>query len=152
MSEAAASAVFAVAAALHLGFQLTVTLVVYPALIAAGDPHSPDAGSWQGDHARHSRRIARVVAPVYVFLLLGAGVAVTTGPDLWSATGSAAVLALLAVTALRAAPLHGRLGRAAPEDRPALLRALWRADCARLALAVIVGGLAVAGMLAAPTG
>ena len=45
--------------ALHAGFQLKVTLVVYPAL-ADVQPNL-----WAAAHARHSRRITPLVALVY---------------------------------------------------------------------------------------
>ena len=45
-------------AGMHLGFQLTVDLVVYPALGEVTD------GEWTRAHERHSRRITPVVAAV----------------------------------------------------------------------------------------
>jgi hypothetical protein len=45
--------------ALHAGFQLTVTLVIYAALAGV----QPD--QWVAAHARHSRRITPPVALVY---------------------------------------------------------------------------------------
>lgn len=46
--------------ALHVGFQAVVTLVVYPALAEVL------ATTWTTAHDAHSRRIAAVVAPVYL--------------------------------------------------------------------------------------
>ena len=54
-------ALVAVSAA-HLGFQVVVTMVVYPAL--ADVP----GGRWTAAHERHSRRIALVVGPLYVLV------------------------------------------------------------------------------------
>jgi hypothetical protein len=148
VSDAAVSLAFALTAAVHLGFQLTVTLVVYPALTDAADPAAAD-GTWQRAHDRHSRRIARVVVLVYGSLLLAAAAAVASGPDRWTGVGTTLVLTLLAVTALGAAPLHVRLGRAGAGERAALLHALRLVDLARLGLAVLVALCAGLGLLAA---
>jgi len=56
-------AAFTVAAAIHAGFQVTVTGVVYPALADVPDD------DWSRAHARHSTRIGRVVAVVYPLVL-----------------------------------------------------------------------------------
>ena len=112
---------FALASTLHAGFQLTVTILVYPVLGAR------PADEWEPAHARHSRAIAPVVLLVYA-ALLGTGAAlVLAGPDLagWFALVGAA--SALAVTAFAAAPLHGRLG--ARDDilvRRLLLADRWR--------------------------
>ena len=113
-----------VTAALHLGFQLTVTLVVYPALADV-----PPA-SWERAHADHSRRISVVVAVAYL-PLLGVGVwALLAGPvsaGLVVAAVGAAVSFL--TTAAVAAPTHGRLGSGRTD---ALVRRLLVADRVRL--------------------
>lgn len=124
------------ASAAHAGFQVTVTVLVYPALLRA-EPFAPA-------HRRHSRAIAPVVAVVYGSLLAAGAVRVAAGaldPASWVALGGAAV-ALLA-TALVAAPTHGRLA-AGRTDR--LARRLTRADLVRAAGAVtgLVGALAAA--------
>ena len=54
-------------AAGHLGFQLTVSLVVYPALAEVGDE------AWPVAHERHARRIAPLVGALYVPLVLVLG-------------------------------------------------------------------------------
>jgi len=89
-------------AALHLGFQLTVSALVYPAL---GDTHS----AFEASHVRHSRRIAPLVGVVYAALLAGTGcvVTATSGGLRWVAV--ALTLAVLALTGLGAVPLHRRL-------------------------------------------
>lgn len=113
-------------AAAHLGFQLTVVLVVYPAL---GEV-PPD--TWSGAHERHSRRIVPLVAALYPPLVLLLGWAVATEPR---AAGAwlAVVGGLLSVvtTAAVAAPVHGRLSSVPAADRPALMRRLHRADRVR---------------------
>ncbi|MGI3781931.1 MAG: hypothetical protein ACRYG2_14275, partial [Janthinobacterium lividum] len=61
----------------------------------------------------------------------------------WSAAVATAVA--LVVTAVRAAPLHGRLGRLGPE--PDLVRPLLRADRARTLLALLAVAAALAHAL-----
>jgi hypothetical protein len=116
-------------AALHLGFQATVTVVVYPALASV-----PDA-DWAVAHAAHSRRISLVVALAYL-PLLGVGLwALASGPlsaGLVVAAVGAAISFL--TTALVAAPTHGRLGDGRTE---ALVGRLLVADRVRLLGAVV---------------
>jgi hypothetical protein len=125
------------ATGVHAGFQLTVTALAYPALARVARPEFPRA------HADHSRAIVPLVALVYgavVVTSLGAVVDVPTSVLAWSA-GTASAVAVL-VTALRAAPLHGRLGRLGPE--PDLVRSLLLADRVRtlFALLAVVAALA----------
>ena len=125
-----------VAAALHAGFQLTVTVVVYPAL--ARTP----AAVWPQAHAAHCRRTGAVVALVYGTLLAAWVRVLLAGelPGSWvAAVGS---LLTVATTATVAAPTHTRLGREGP--RPDLLRRLLRADRVRL----LGAGLTLGGALA----
>jgi TRAP-type uncharacterized transport system fused permease subunit len=75
------------AAAVHLGFQLTVSFVVYPAL--ADEPES----RWRAVHDAHSRRITPVVVVVYGFLVVACGWTLVTGPDAWAVVAVAAFLA-----------------------------------------------------------
>jgi Domain of unknown function (DUF1772) len=117
-------------AAGHLGFQLTVSLVVYPALGEVGDE------SWRAAHERHARRIAPLVGAIYVPLVLVLAWTVASEPQAsgtWLALvgGALSVLTTVAI----AAPLHGRLDRAA--ERPELLRDLSRADRIRTVGAVV---------------
>ena len=131
-----ASEALLAAAALHLGFQLVVTAVVYPALVTTPVPDFPAA------HTAHSRRITPVVAVVYGSLLLAWVWVALTGevaPRLWTALAGSVLTA--ATTASVAAPTHARLGREGP--RPELLRRLRRADAVRLVGAVVtlVGAL-----------
>ena len=125
------------ATALHVGFQATVTVLVYPALARTA------AEEWRVAHALHSRRITPLVVVVYAATLLAGVGSMLADPGsaaLWvSVLGTA--LAFL-VTATVAAPAHRRLG--AGRD-PAVIDRLLRADQLRLAGA----GLALAGALAA---
>lgn len=122
------------AAALHLGFQLTVTLVVYPALAAAPD--------WDRAHSAHTRAITPVVVLVYGVLVVAAGWAlVSTWLDPWVLVAVAGVGVALLGTAFVAGPTHGRLG--AGRD-PVLLQRLLLADQVRTAgAAVCLTGAAV---------
>lgn len=125
----------------HLGFQLTVDLVVYPALGDVGPEH------WTEAHDRHGRRITPVVAAIYppLVLLLGWAVVVEPGSvGTWLAVAGG--LLSVATTAAVAAPTHGRLSSAAPSGRAALLRRLDRADRVRSigALVCAAGALALA--------
>jgi hypothetical protein len=109
---------------LHLGFQATVTLLVYPALGRV------PAEEWEEAHAAHARRIAPVVAVVYVAVAAVGTIAVVDRPGdgwVWAAGGASLVAGL--ATAARAAPLHRRLehGRDA-----ATFTALLRVDRVRL--------------------
>jgi hypothetical protein len=122
---------FALASALHAGFQLTVSALVYPTLATR------DAQVWAEHHARHTRGIAPVVVLVYGALVVTGAVLVADGPDAagWCALGGGA--AALALTAVGAAPLHSRL--TARDD--VLVRRLLVVDRWRCAAAV-AGALA----------
>ena len=124
------------ATALHAGFQLTVTLVAYPALVAV------PAGQWTEAHARHSRGIAPLVALVYGATLVACLGATLGAPSPGTWVADAGTLLAFVVTATAAAPPHGRL-TAGPE--PALLRRLLVVDRLRSVGAVV----AVAGALVA---
>jgi len=119
-----------VVAATHAGFQLTVTALVYPALVVT----PPD--DWARAHDRHSRRIAPLVVLLYGGFVVTGVWAVASEP---LSTPLVATLAQAAATVLLtgalAAPLHGRLGAEGP--RPELLRRLQRVDQARAVLAVM---------------
>ena len=126
----------------HLGFQLTVDLVVYPAL---GEVAS---GAWARAHAGHSRRITPVVALVYVPLVLVLGwVALVEPRDVATWVAVAGGLASVGVTAAVAAPIHGRLSSVDADERSVLLARLGRADRVRTAGAVVcaVGAVLLVG-------
>ncbi len=125
------------ASALHAGFQLVVTVVVYPSLAAV-----PRA-EWPRTHEAHSRRITFVVAPVYLALVAALAWVAATEP--WTApravaTGGAVVAVL--TTAAVAAPTHARLRARGPQ--PHLMRRLLRADRVRLVAALTGLGGALA--------
>jgi hypothetical protein len=124
----ATEALLAVSAA-HAGFQLVVTVVVYPALADL----TPDR--WQPAHDAHSRRVTRLVAPLYAAVVAVCGWALVDGPlsapVVVAVAGNAGALA---ATALVAGPTHGRLGREG--KRPELVRRLLLADRVRTVAAV----------------
>ena len=124
------------ATALHAGFQLTVTVVVYPALA------SVPAADWSPAHDAHPRRIAPLVGLVYGAALVASVGAALVTPSAGTVVALTGTLAALLVTAASAAPTHGRLGRGRDD---ALVRTLLRADRLR-ALAAVV---ALAGALVA---
>jgi hypothetical protein len=94
------------AAGAHLGFQLTVTLVVYPALADV----SPDR--WSRAHDAHSRRITPAVVLVYAGLLVAVVASLWSEPaDPAHVAAAAGAAACMTLTAVAAAPLHGRLAR-----------------------------------------
>lgn len=129
-------------AGVHAGFQLVVTVVVYPAL--AEVPRE----RWEPAHRAHSRRIAILVVPLYAAILAVSAVELTRGPDgpaAWCAL--AAQGAAMAITATLAAPAHGRLGASNGDVHQ--MRRLLRVDRLRCAAAV-TGLLAAAISSAAP--
>lgn len=130
-----AATAFALAAALHAGFQLTVTVLVYPALAEV----PPDR--WTGAHARHSRRIAPLVGVVYAALLVSGVAAALDGPGALGWVALALTAGALAVTATLAAPLHGRL----TPDTDDLRARLLTVDRVRCTFAV-TGALAAAAV------
>lgn len=120
-----------VATAVHLGFQVTVTLIVYPALAAT------PASTWATAHAAHSRRIAPLVVVLYAALLASVAAALLERPDLGVIVSAVAVALTFGLTAAGAGPLHVRL-RGARDD--ALLRRLLWVDRVRTlaALAALI--------------
>jgi hypothetical protein len=109
------------ATAVHVGFQLTVTILVYPVLFRAQD--------WSSAHTAHRRAITPVVAVIYTALLAGAAWVLVDGMSGAGILIALAGIALaLGVTAVVAAPLHGRL---AHRREAALLRRLRVADLVR---------------------
>jgi hypothetical protein len=135
MSEHAWSVALLVATAGHAGFQATVTLLVYPALVAVRP------ADWSATHAAHSRRITALVAVLYAAVLtagVGAVLSSPRSPGVWvAAVGTAGVLL---VTATAAAPTHGRL---ADGRTDALVSRLLAVDRVRLLLAVVAATGAV---------
>ena len=131
------SVVLLAATGVHAGFSVTVTRLVYPALLRVAPAGFARA------HTTHSRTIVPVVGLVYGAVLVAVVGAVASDPvsrSAWLAAGAS--LAAVLVTALRAAPLHSRLGRRGPE--PALVRSLVRADRVRTLAALLALVAAVA--------
>ena len=133
MDATPASVLLLAATGVHLGFQLVVTLLVYPGFAEVADEH------WAHHHDRHSRRITPLVVIVYGLLVLACALALWTGPTALE-TASAVGCGVAAVaTAAVAAPAHGRL---AGGRNPAVLRRLLYADRVRLLAAVVAAALA----------
>lgn len=130
------------ATALHLGFQLVVTALVYPALLGAPGER------WAAEHDAHRRRVTPVVAVVYGLLAAACAAALLVGPrDAWSLLSVGACAAVVLVTATAAGPAHGALAAKGRSER--LVRRLRRADALRLAGAVVAAG--AAAVAAAPS-
>jgi hypothetical protein len=127
-------------AGVHLGFQLTVDLLVYPALGEVADDQ------WTVAHERHSRRITPVVAVLYPALVLVLGwTAIARPGEVGTWVSVAGGLLAVVTTAAVAAPTHGRLSSATVDERSVLLRRLDRADRVRTlgASVCVVGALAL---------
>lgn len=118
--------------AVHAGFQLVVSVVVYPSLADSS------VESWPATHEAHSRRISFLVVPLYGLLLVVSAWVLASGPGALAVTSVVANLLAVGITATVAAPTHGRLGR---EGRTSgsMARLLWsdrvRTLCAVVALA-----------------
>ena len=125
------------ASAAHVGFQVVVSAVVYPALAEV------PGGRWSAAHERHSRRMARVVGPLYVVAAAACLWALLSSPDAWTLVAVAGNGVAALVTADVAAPLHRRLPR--PRGHAVLLERLRRVDLVRTASALVA---TVAALLA----
>jgi hypothetical protein len=112
--------------AVHAGFQVTVTALVYPALFRAQD--------WEDAHDAHRRAITPLVAVLYAALVTAAVWALLDEVSAGTAVATAGVALALGVTASVAAPLHGRL---AGHRDPALVRRLKVADLVRTSGAIV---------------
>ena len=116
--------------ALHAGFQLVVSVVVYPAL--ADVP----AERWEPAHEAHARRISWLVAPLYAAVAAACLWLLVAGPPTTATVLAVCGHAVAAgTTAAVAAPAHGRLGREGKQPR--LVRRLLVADRVRTAGAVV---------------
>jgi hypothetical protein len=125
------------AVAVHAGFQLTVTTLVYPALFRTSD--------WLPTHRAHSRAITPLVAVIYGALVVTSAWAVVDGVDsIGTVLALGGITLCLLTTAFFAAPLHGKLagGRDA-----ALVDRLLVADGVRSigAVLALVGALLATG-------
>ncbi len=126
------------ASAAHAGFSLVVSVVVYPALVDGAREPGVD---WTARHDAHSRRIFRVVGPLYLLVAAACVRSLLGGPHGWAWAVLAGNAAAALSTAALAAPTHGRLGTQGPT--PALLTRLVRADRLRTAAALVAGGAAL---------
>ncbi|MET1038770.1 MAG: hypothetical protein ABW075_10870 [Aeromicrobium sp.] len=125
------------AGGLHLGFQAVVTVVVYPMLATTNE------AEWGVVHAAHSRRIAHLVAPLYLVVAVACLWILVAGPaTTWTLLAVVGHAVAAGTTAVSAAPSHGRLGRDGPSARE--LRRLLVADRVRLAGTVVAFGAALA--------
>lgn len=129
----AAQSTFLVASAVHAGFQLTVTALVYPALSRVREQ------DWHGEHERHSRRIVPLVGIVYVFLAGSTIWLLAVDRGGWAWGGAVSAFLVAAVTAFSAAPLHGKLTDRDPE----FIRRLLIVDRSRAGLALVLLGCAI---------
>ena len=128
MSAADASTTaFVVATAAHAGFQLTVTALVYPTLVGVGPER------WAAAHVRHSRGIVPLVVLVYGALVVTSAPFVSHHHGVPAWLGVIGAWGAMLVTAVAAAPTHGRL--VSPE--PPLLRRLLVVDRLRSGLACL---------------
>ncbi|MBA3265729.1 MAG: hypothetical protein H0T14_05060 [Nocardioidaceae bacterium] len=91
------------AMALHAGFQLVVTLVVYPGFAEISDQR------WVAAHAAHSRRIVPLVAIVYAAVVAAAALALTDQTEPLELAAAVAAAGAVASTASVAAPAHRRM-------------------------------------------
>ena len=127
-------------AAGYAGVQWTVRVLVYPQFTAV------PADAWADYHRSHSRRIARVVGPLFTGQLATTGWLLVDAPPhvprAAALAGAACLAVVLAVTGLVAVPQHRRL---AHQFDAAAYRRLLQADSVRLLAA---GGSVAAAALA----
>jgi hypothetical protein len=123
------------ATALHAGFQLSVSCLVYPALGMVPEQ------DWRRLHDLHGRRITPLVGLVYAGVLAGATLALAEDRSPAALTSVAASATALGLTALAAAPLHARLG---PRRDASLFARLLRVDRLRSGSALVALAAAVA--------
>ena len=118
------------ASALHAGFQLVMTVLVYPAF------RTVPVELWAAHHGRHTRRVTWLVVPVYGLLALAGQATLRSGADAWQLVALGLLVGCVVVTATVAGPAHSRL--AASRD-PAALARLLVADRLRCVAAVLAG-------------
>lgn len=126
------------AACAYAGFQVTITVLVYPQLAAIG---RSAPGVFTDHEARHSTRTAVIVGPLFAALVGATGWLVVSDPSsplAWAAAACTAVV--LAVTALAAVPRHDRLRRGFD---PAVMARLQRVDAVRAVAALAQVAIAV---------
>jgi hypothetical protein len=123
--------------AVHFGFQATVTALVYPSLARIPTEH------WASAHQAHSRAITPLVALVYGALAIAGGWALLSDPDLWTLMAVAAITVTFLVTAIAAAPAHGRLGSRHDTQQVRHLLQIDRIRTAAAAIALTAAAVAV---------
>ena len=123
--------------AAYAGFQWTVRGVVYPQF------DQVPAGAFAAYERRHQQRISRVVGPLFVAQLVTTAWLLVTRPSPPVLVGAVCLVAVLAITALGAVPLHRRL---TDGWDAAAFRALLRVDALR-ALAATAGTAAAGAVL-----
>lgn len=133
ISDADVATAFVVATAAHLGFQATVSVLVYPALLLV------EPEGWVRAHRRHSRTIAPLVAVLYAGLVVTSALVLLHDHAVAAWVGAGGAWGAMLVTAAAAAPTHAQLS--APD--PALLRHLLRVDRIRAVLAFVAAAGAV---------
>ena len=129
---------FTVAAAVYLGFQWTIRVLVYPQFAEV------PTDAFAAFERRHQRRVSVAVGPLFVALGVTAVLLFVAPPHglsrWWGVGAGAGVVAILAVTAFLAVPLHSALSDGWD---PAVHRRLLRVDTARLVVATLATGLGV---------
>ncbi len=126
--------VYGLAAAVYLGFQLTVRLVVYPQLGRV----PPDVSA--GFERAHRRSITPLVGLLFGALALSVAALLVAGPRPAGLGAAALFTGLLAVTALGAVPQHATLSQAFDAHA---YRRLLRWDTVRVVLALAQAALGV---------
>lgn len=116
-----------IATAAHLGFQLTITALVYPALLAT------PATTWVAVHTAHSRRIVPLVAVLYAALLVTAAATLLESATPAAIVAAVSITLTFGLTATAAVRLHARLRGGRDE---VVLRQLITVDRLRTLLAL----------------
>jgi len=123
---------------LHAGFQLVVTLVVYPAFPEVR------AEDWRRHHGAHSRRITPVVVLVYGLVVATCAWTVARGlSDVVTVLAVASSGVTLLVTGMLAGPAHRRLTTERTTGNLAALRWSDRVRCTTASISAVAAGWAL---------
>ncbi|MHA3703863.1 DUF1772 domain-containing protein [Jatrophihabitans sp. YIM 134969] len=129
---------FTVAAALYLGFQWTIRVLVYPQFTQV------PASAFVAYEARHQRLVSIAVGPLFLAWGITAIALFVWPPDgvsrWWAVATGACTAVVLGLTALLAVPLHRALSTRFDADAH---RRLLRVDTARLIAATAATALGV---------
>lgn len=139
-ADSPATSALALVAVLHAGFQVTVTVLVYPPLARLGLEHPNE---WRAAHERHSRSIVGLVAVVYVALLAAGVWSLACGPGVLDLLALAGAWGAVLVTGAVTAPTHAKL----LDPSPDLLRRMVVSDRWRAVLATLGATVAVVGVV-----